>query len=211
MASTLARTTASGVRSSCVTSARKPRRSRSSTASRALIWLNARASARASRGPRSVTRTSRSPASTRPAAATRSSTGSVRPRSQRALLTTASTTSSEDGEPDHDADARAGPDETGIGPGDRRHEHGAEGDEDDDRAAESLGCPRSAPTPRPRAPRSMASGATVGGGQGSVSGHQGGRCRCLMRRARRIGSRRRRPSGGSEASADRARSCGGCS
>ena len=147
-----------------------------------------------------------------PAAATRSSTGSVRPRSQRALPTTASTTSSEDGQPDHDADARAGPDETGVGPGHGRHEHGAEGDEDDDRAAESLGRPRTPPTPRRQGPTLHGVRRhRLAGGQGSVSGHQGGRCRCLMRRARRIGSRRRRPSGGIAASADRARSCAGCS
>ena len=70
----------------------------------------------------------------------------------------------EDGQPDHDADGRAGPDETGVGPGHGRHEHGAEGDEDDDRAADSLGRPRTASTPRagspgavsPCVPRSLA-------------------------------------------------------
>ena len=68
----------------------------------------------------------------------------------------------EDGQPDHDADSGAGPDETGVGPGHRRHQHRAEGDEDDDRAAESLGRPGSASTPRARAPRSMASGTPAG-------------------------------------------------
>ena len=65
----------------------------------------------------------------------------------------------EDGEPDHHADTRAGAAETRIGPRHRRHEQGAEGDEDDDRAAQSLGGPWSASTPWPRAPRSMTSGA----------------------------------------------------
>ena len=183
-------TTERGVRSSWLTSARSRRRCSSPASSRLVMALNARARARASRDPRSRTRVERSPSATRPTASITSPSGAASRRSDLAAskkpynTTSSPTPRATFPTVSGDPSAVASVQKRTVAPTTEKTAA----------ATKNIAMRRMKP-PRPQAgpaqPRR--------GGNGSFSGHHGGRRRWeshrspLTRPAPRSGSRPHRP------------------
>ena len=221
------RMTERGVRSSWLTSARNWRRRSSDAWSSVLIALNARATERKLRGPRSVTRAVRSPASIRCAASTTSTTGAAKRRSTRPPPLRPTNASSKIAT---EATRRMG--DAGCSASALLTSQTAMVPSANARKTKPS---RSTPARRinQRPPRRRAQPGGPCGGNGSPSGHQGGRrpgggpvgggdavavagcsapaAPALTGGSPRGGSRRHRPWSGIAAPGDRAPACAGCS